>query len=505
MNSAERDELCFLPATELVARIRSRELSPVELTEAVLDRMQEMDPLLHAFCTPTPEPARRRARLIADDLVRGRDPGPLVGVPLGIKDLLSTKGIRTTSGSWVYRDHIPDEDDIVVERVLAAGAICLGKTNTSEFGYSASGLNPLFPATRNPWDTASSPGGSSAGSAAAVAAGLGPVALGSDGGCSVRAPAALCGLVGMKPSMGRVPVYPGCRDERLPGVSGWESIEHIGPLTRTVADAALMLSVLAGPDPRDRHSIPCGDVDWIAAARDGGERPDTVAGLRVGFSPDLGYLPVDPEVRGVVERAVREVVEGQLGCHVRAVRPGWSDPAAAFSALIMAETDLSGMRAMADRHADRMSPHLVAWLRGPWTAQDFTDANIARKALVNAMARLMRDLDVLITPTTAVAAFPVGAHGPGTIDGTPVSQSAWIGFNYPANLTGQPAISVPAGRTGAGLPVGLQIIGRHLADGTVLRLAAAIERAAPWAQLRPSITAGAASITTRATARTVRG
>ncbi|MGW4249716.1 amidase, partial [Nocardia sp. NPDC004722] len=178
MNSAEREELCFLPATELVARIRSRELSPIELTDAVLDRIQDVDPVLHAFCTPTPDLARRQARQIADDLVHGLDPGPLAGVPLGIKDLLSTKGIRTTSGSWVYRDHIPDEDDIVVERALVAGAICLGKTNTSEFGYSATGLNPIFPATRNPWNTALSPGGSSAGSAAAVAAGLGPVALG---------------------------------------------------------------------------------------------------------------------------------------------------------------------------------------------------------------------------------------------------------------------------------------------------------------------------------------
>ncbi|MGW4246481.1 amidase, partial [Nocardia sp. NPDC004722] len=249
--------------------------------------------------------------------------------------------------------------------------------------------------------------------------------LGSDGGCSVRAPAALCGLVGVKPSMGRVPVYPGCRDERFPGVSGWESIEHIGPLTRTVADAALMLSVLAGPDPRDRHSIPRADVDWLGAARAGAERPDTVAGLRVAVSLDLGYLPVDPQVRAIVERAVRDVVGERLGCHVETVDPRWPDPAAAFSALIMAETDLTGMRAMADAHGDRMSPHLVAWLRQPWTATDFTDANITRKTVVNAMARLMRDHDVLITPTTAVPAFPVDLHGPETINGTPVPDSSW--------------------------------------------------------------------------------
>ncbi|WP_405014771.1 amidase [Kitasatospora sp. NBC_01539] len=482
MNRAARDEICFLPATDLVAQVRRRTLSPVEIVDAVLDRTAELDPLLGAFCTPTPEIARERARRLADDLVHGRPTGPLAGVPIGVKDLLSTAGVRTTSGSVVHADHVPDEDDIVVERSAAAGAVLLGKTNTTEFGYSAVGHNPLFPPTRNPWNTALTPGGSSAGSAAAVAAGLGPVALGSDGGCSVRVPAAHCGLVGFKASMGRVPVYPGCRDERLPGVSGWESLEHIGPLTRTVADAALMLSVLAGPDPRDRHSIPCGDVDWQDAVRRGAA--DGVAGLRVAWSPDLGYLAVDPEVRRVTGAAVA-VLERGLGCRVEEVTPGWDDPAAAFEALVVAETDLRGMRRTIDEHGPRMSPHLVAWMRRPWTAEQLTDANIARKALVNRMARLMTGYDVLVTPTAAVPPFPVGIAGPTVTDGREVGENAWIGFNYPASLTGQPAVSVPAGWTRDGLPVGLQIVGRHLADATVLRVAAAFERAAPWTDRRP--------------------
>ncbi|MFC9328753.1 amidase [Kitasatospora sp. NPDC057015] len=482
MNRAERDELCFLPATELVALVRRRALSPVEIVDAVLDRMAEVDPVLGAFCTPTPERARARAASLADDLVHGRPTGPLAGVPIGVKDLLSTAGIRTTSGSAVHADHVPDEDDIVVERSVAAGAVVLGKTNATEFGYSPVGHNELFPATRNPWNPALTPGGSSAGSAAAVAAGLGPVALGSDGGCSVRVPAAHCGLVGFKASMGRVPVYPGCRDERLPGVSGWESVEHIGPLTRTVADAALVLSVLAGPDPRDRHSIPCGDVDWQEAARRGAA--DGVAGLRVAWSPDLGHLAVDPEVRRITRAAV-DVLERELGCRVEQVTPDWADPAAAFQALVVAETDLRGMRRMIDEHGPRMSPHLVAWMRHPWTAEDLTDANIARKALVNRMARLMADHDVLVTPTAAVPPFPVGVLGPTETDGRTVAETAWIGFNYPASLTGQPAVSVPAGWTADGLPVGLQIVGRHLADATVLRVAAAFERVAPWAHRRP--------------------
>lgn len=481
MTPEERDELCFLPATDIVTAVAGRRLSPVEIVDAVLDRLDEINPLIGAFCTPAPEQARARALALADDLARGGTPGPLAGVPLGVKDLIATAGLLTTSGSPAYRDHIPDEDDIVVERSRGAGAVVLGKTNTTEFGYSPVGHNPLFPPSRNPWNTGLTPGGSSAGSAAAVAAGLGPVALGSDGGCSLRVPAAFCELVGFKPSMGRVPVWPGCRDERYPGVSGWESIEHLGALTRTVADTALVLSVLAGPDPRDRHSIPCHDVDWTSAARRGAL--EGCAGLRIAYSPDLGYLPVDPAVRAVVDAAVSAFRD--LGCTVEDIDPGWSDPAEAFQALITAETDLSGMRRLIETHGPSMSPHLVAWMTREWTARELTDANIARKALTNRMAALMSRYDLLLTPTSAVPPFPVGVQGPGRIDGRRVDDTAWIGFNYPASLTGAPAVSVPAGRTPDDLPVGLQLIGRHLGDGTVLRAAAAYEAIRPWAQRRP--------------------
>ncbi|WP_329542502.1 amidase [Streptomyces sp. NBC_01358] len=489
MTPEERDELCFLPATDIVTGVADRRLSPVEIVDAVLDRMEEVNPLIGAFCTPAPEQARKRAVALADRLARGGTPGPLAGVPLGVKDLIATAGLRTTSGSPAYRDHVPDEDDIVVERSIEAGAVVLGKTNTTEFGYSAVGHNPLFPPSRNPWSTGLTPGGSSAGSAAAVAAGLGPVALGSDGGCSLRVPAAFCELVGFKPSMGRVPVWPGCRDERFPGVSGWESLEHLGVLTRTVADTALMLSVLAGPDPRDRHSIPCHDVDWNTAVRRG--TVEGCAGLRIAYSPDLGYLPVDPEVRAVVDDAVSAFRD--LGCTVEETEPGWSDPAEAFQALITAETDLTGMRRLIDAHGPSMSPHLVSWMTRGWTAQELTDANIARKALTNRMAAFMSRYDILITPTSAVPPFPVGIQGPGRIDGQRVTDTAWIGFNYPASLTGAPAVSLPAGRTTDGLPVGLQLIGGHLADETVLRTAAAYEAIRPWAHRRPSVTGGRAA------------
>ncbi|MFI7336625.1 amidase [Streptomyces sp. NPDC050085] len=481
------DEICRLSATETVALIRARALSPVEVTDAVLARLAAVDGELRAFCTPTPDLARAAARRVADAVSSGEDPGPLAGVPLGVKDLICTKGIRTTSGSHAYADFVPDEDDIVVERSVAAGAVVLGKTTASEFGYAATGGNPLFPETRNPWDTSRTPGGSSAGSAAAVAAGLGPVALGSDGGGSVRIPAALCGIFGFKASMGRVPVYPGCRDERFPGVSGWESVEHIGPLTRTVADAALLLSVLAGPDPRDRHSIPCADVAWTA------RRP--TGRLRIAYSPDLGRVAVDPEVRRVVDAAAR-VLERDLGADVDLVDLQLPDYSEAFGAIIAADTDLVGMREMADRLGPAMSPHLTALLRTPWTAEQFTRAHLVRKAVANRTARLMATYDLILTPTAAVAAFPVGTRGPEVIDGRAVPDEHWTSFTPLANLTGLPAASLPAGFTRDGLPVGIQLVGRHLADGPLLDVCAAYEEAAPWRDLWPPLRA---SVTTQRT------
>jgi aspartyl-tRNA(Asn)/glutamyl-tRNA(Gln) amidotransferase subunit A len=478
------DELCALPATELSRRIRDKEVSAVEVTEAALDRVGSLDGRLHAFSELTADLAREQAQQVADAVSRGEDLGPLAGVPIAVKDLIATAGIPTRCGSPAYRDFVPDEDDIVVERVKAAGAVILGKTNVPEFGYSGVGHNPIAETTRNPWDPAMTPGGSSAGSGVAVAAGMAPVALGSDGGGSVRIPAAHCGVYGFKGSMGRVPLYPGCRDERYPGISSWESLEHIGPLTRTVDDAALLMSVLAGPDPRDRHSLPAGDVDWLGATRGG------IRGLRVAFSADWGYLAVDPEVREIAGRAA-DVFAGELGCEVKQADPGWDDPFVHFWSLVFNDTDLTGMRAMVEQYGSEMSPHLVELILQPWTAEQFTDAVIARKRLVNTMWRFMGDYDLLLTPTLAVPPFPVDIQGPEKIDGRMVPSTAWLGFTLPINMTGQPAASVPAGFTSGGLPVGLQIIGRHLADADVLRASAAFEQAAPWADRWPAMAAAA--------------
>lgn len=481
-DSSTDNAICRMDAVTLAKRIKSKELSATEVTEAVLRRMDVLEPHLHAFCTPTPDVARAAAKAVDAQIAKGEAVGPLAGVPIGIKDLVATKGIKTVMGSKLYEDFIPDEDDIVVERLKAAGAVIIGKTNVPEFGYSGVGHNPVFETTRNPWNLAMTSGGSSAGSGASVATGVAPFAIGSDGGGSVRIPSAHCGLYGIKASMGRVALYPGCRDERYPGVSSWETLEHIGPMSRTVADSALMLSVIAGPDPRDRYSIPAADFDYLDAAQ-----PSDIKGLRIAYSEDWGYAAVDPEVRRVVSEAVA-VFEKELGCHVERANPGWrSDAGATFWALVAADTDLTGMRKLIAGREHEISPHLVDLVTKPWTGADFTDAHTQRKAICNAMWRFMSNYDLLITPTLAVPPFPVHMQGPEIIEGRMGKNADWLCFTFPANLTGQPAASIPAGFTKDGLPVGLQIIGRHLDDRLVLKASAAFEQARPWAHKWPAL------------------
>lgn len=466
-------------AVTLAARVRRREMSAHEAVVDALDRITALDGYLAAFCTVAPD-AIEAADAVDRRLAAGNPVGPLAGVPVAIKDLISTTGLRTTFGSGLYRDNVPTEDDVAVERLRAAGAIVVGKTNTSEFGYGAVGHNPLFPTTRNPWNTGLTPGGSSAGSASAVAAGMIPLALGSDGGGSVRVPAALSGLVGIKPSWGRVPVYPGCRDERDPGASGWESLEHIGPLTRTVADAALALSVLSGPSRRDRHSLPREAIDWTDLD------PRPLAGARLSFSHDLGFATVDDEVAEIALSAA-ETLARAVGGTLRNDRPEIGPTQPTFEGLVALDTDRTGLRRMAREQNYPLTGWLAEIVEAPWTADKFTDAILARKRIANAAWRFMDRYDFLLTPTAACAAFPIDLAGPAELGGVSAPLTAWTAFSALANLTGQPAASVPAGFTADGRPVGLQIIGRRLDDLGVLRAAAALEAAQPWADLWPAL------------------
>jgi len=476
------EDYTSLGAAEIARRVKAGSLSPVEIVETALSIQQRLDESLHAFCTPTPEAAREAARNLETRIRRGDKVGALAGVPVAIKDLVSTKGVRTTYGSKLYEDFIPDDDDIVVERLKAADAIMVGKTNASEFGYGGFGHNPVFPTTRNPWNLSLTPGGSSAGSAAAVAGRICPIAIASDGGGSIRLPAAFSGLVGIKASMGRVPVWPGCRDPRFPGASGWESIEHIGPLARSVMDAALTLDVIAGPDSRDRLSIPDEGVGWTEAAT----LPPGKLGLKIAYCPDWGGVRVDRGVRAVVDRAVSHF-ETDLACRVTIEQAPIGDFIDCFRAIVALETDIVGLRALSAGREGDLSPSVRALLSNSWTAEAFTSAITARKKVVQAMMQFMSKFDLLLTPTVPVLPFAIDLAGPGMIESETVADDAWTPALYPANLTGQPAASVPAGWTDEGLPVGLQIIGRHLADRSVVRAAAAFEACQPWIERLPVV------------------
>ena len=466
-------DLCFTAATDLAGMIRRKEVSPVEVTEAVLARIERLNPAINAYCTITADEALAAAREAEAAVMRGAARGPLHGVPISIKDLTITKGVRTTRGSRLYADAVPDEDAPVVERVKAAGAIIVGKTNTPEFGWKGDTSNPLFGATKNPWDPAreASAGGSSGGAGAAVAAGLAPLALGTDGAGSIRIPASFCGIVGLKQQLWRVPTYP---------PSPVETVAHTGPMARTVRDAALLLNVIAGPDERDRLSLPASGEDWLLACEGG------VRGLRVAWSPDLGYAAVDPEVARIAATAARRFADN-LGCTVEEAHPGFADPGRA-GRIIFYGGVAANVAGLPPERAALIDPALARALEEETvglTALDYIGANAVRQALWDTLRRYFARYDLLLTPTIAVPPFRAGGEGPREVASRAVERFGWTPFTYPFNLSGNPALTVPVGFTTTGLPVGLQIVGRRFDEATVLRAGAAFEAAQPWAELRP--------------------
>jgi aspartyl-tRNA(Asn)/glutamyl-tRNA(Gln) amidotransferase subunit A len=459
------------PAARLAEGIARKEVSPVEAVEAALDRIERLNGRLNAFCTVTADAARAEARRAEDAVMRGQPLGRLHGVPFSVKDTLDTAGVRTTMGAARFADRVPAEDAHVVARLRAAGGILLGKTTTPEMAHKGVTDSALLGVTRNPWAPDYTCGGSSGGAGVAAATGMGPLAVGTDEGGSIRIPASYCGVVGLKPTFGliaRVPV----------GVA--EMLTHHGPLCRTVADAALFLTVAAGRDDRDAWSLPVEPVDYTRTlARAPGR-------LRVAWSPRLGYAAVDPEVLRITGAAVRGFTA--LGWTVQEADPGFEDPADVANAFrhpglaAAVGDDLEQERA-------RMDPTLVALVESGrrMTAVDVARAAVRRHALWAELDRFFADHDVLATPAVAVPAFPVSQAPPLQVDGRPVGPRGWIAFTYPFNVAGLPAIVVPAGWTAAGLPVGLQLVGRRLDDARVLAAAAAVEASAPWADRWPPI------------------
>jgi aspartyl-tRNA(Asn)/glutamyl-tRNA(Gln) amidotransferase subunit A len=457
------DDIALLSATELVRCYAAGELSPVDATQAALDRVDAHDSAVNAMCLIDPDHALAAARESEGRWARGEPVGAVDGVPTTIKDLLPTKGWPTLRGSrLISPDQEWNDDAPATARLREHGAVLIGKTTTPEFGWKGVTDSLLCGPTGNPWAPSQTAGGSSGGSAAAVALGMGALSVGTDGGGSVRIPAGFSGIVALKPTYGRVPLYP---------PSPFGTLAHIGPMTRTVSDTALMMDVLTGPDVRD----------WSALAPPAGSYLDDldagVAGLRIAYSPRLGYVDVDPEVEALVLKAVG--VLSELGALVEEVDPGFDDPVAAYHTLWFSGA-AKVVLAYGDDALGRIDSGLAEAVEEGrrYTALDYLDATAVRMDLGVRMGQFHQQYDLLVTPTLPVPAFEAGVEVPA---GSGMRRwTEWTPFSYPFNLTQQPAASVPCGLTDAGLPVGLHVVGPRHADALVLRACRAYEAASTW-------------------------
>lgn len=464
-SSTERTDLADCTATELLQLYRSGGASPVDATRAVLARIDALNPQLKAFCLVAQESALQSAM---DSEARwqqfrqgGAPCGELDGVPVSIKDLILTRGMPTLRGSHTVDVKQPwDVDAPVTARLREAGAVILGKTSTPEFGCKGETNSPRTGITRNPWDLSKTPGGSSGGAAAAVASGMGPLAVGTDGAGSVRIPAAFCGNFGLKPSFGRVPAYP---------LSPFGSVAHLGPHSRSVRDAALMMNVLKKPDPRDWTSLPPDGSDYLQGLEDG------IRGLRIAWSPTLGYAKnVFPEVARSVAEAVAQLSE--LGAHVEQIDPGFEDPLEITTGLWFAGAwTVWNSLTPAQQALTDPDFRAEALLGEKLSLLDIQRLHLQRGALGSQMRQFMQRFDLLVTPSVAVPAFEARPAGHTPMD--PVAMLGWTPFSYPFNLTQQPASTVPCGLTTGGLPIGLQFVGPMFGDALVLRASRAYEAA----------------------------
>ena len=468
--------LAFTPASKQRDMIAAKQVSPVELVELYLRRIDALNPQLNAYLTVVGDMALGWAKDAEAAVMRGDDLAPLHGVPISIKDLNATKGIRTTNGSLIFKDDVPDADDIVAERIRASGAIILGKTNTPEMGHKGSTENRLGPPCRNPWDTTRTPGGSSGGAAAGQVAGLSALSQGSDGGGSIRIPASYCGLYGIKGTQGRVPSI-----TTAPG--GWGQLGQNGPITSTVKDSALLLQALSGPDDRDPLCIRTQPPDFSANLGKG------VMGLRIGWTPNFGSAPVDPEVRAACEAAALAFQD--LGAHVEDANIN-IDYEEAFDTMdtIMFSDRAANNGVHLEENADLLDDTLRPLIEEAmtWSARKLAFALRRFEWHRYNFARIFDKYDLLLSPVMATPAFTIG-EPPQVIDGQPVMSEFWgfNPFNFLINMSGQTAASIPCGFTEGGLPIGLHMIGDKGQESLVLQASAAYEEAHPWAHLHPPV------------------
>ncbi|MCK9230070.1 MAG: amidase [Syntrophales bacterium] len=463
----------FASVLDLAARIRSGELSPLELMEVTLRRIDEINPILNAFVSICHDRALAEARKATEAIASGSVPGPLAGIPLAVKDLEDVGGMITTFGSVPFRDNMADRDSIQVERLRKAGAIVVGKTNTPEFGFTGFTRNRLFGTTRNPWNLERTPGGSSGGSAAAVAGGMVPMATGSDGGGSIRIPATYSGCFGLKTSVGRIPWGP------VPLLPLTGIVVH-GPMTRTVGDAALYLDCVTGSHPAAPDSLPRPAASYLA------ELDNLPEKLNIAFSPTLGYATVQPDVMSRVEEAVRAFEA--MGHLVELLEEPMPKVDSVWNRLFSVDIYGSLQKVIA-LNRKQINRTIVASLEA---ARDLTIDEVLRAQAVRTeqnrwLWRLFDRFDLLMTPAMPTEAFVAEGPPPSEINGKPVDVLDVAAFTYPFNISGHPAASVPAGFTESGMPVGLQIVGPRHRDDLVLQASRAFEKARPWQGVYPPL------------------
>jgi amidase len=458
-------DISRMDAVEIARRVKAREISPTQVVEAHLAAIQRTNPTVNAVCTLAADHAFEAARRLEEDLASGRPLGPLAGVPVGIKDVTPTAGIRTTYGSTLYAEHVPTEDALVVQRLKAAGAIVIGKTNTPEFAAGANTVNAVFGATRNPWNPALSASGSTGGGAAGLRCGMFALAEGSDLGGSLRTPAAFCGVVGLRPSPGLVPKYP--------SATPWNTLSVAGPMARSVVDLAVMLQAMSGPSPYSPIVVPVEGRDFAAAARAG-----IKTGLRIAYCPDIAKIGVDNEVERLCRAAAFDL-QG-AGVSVEEIDLDLSAGRPAF-------LQLRGQMMIANQFdrlgkIDKLGANLAGNIR-LGLAQSPRDVALGERGqaeIFHAFRRFFEKYDCLITPCTAVPPFPVERNYPETINGQPMKTYIdWVAPTFLVTLAGLPAASVPCGFTSANLPVGLQIVGPRWGEEVVLGTAKTVEASHP--------------------------
>ncbi len=469
------EDFCYTPASTLAPMLRAKELSPVELCQAVLARIEALEPTLNAFVVLDGDGAMQQAKAVEARIIKGEAVGPLAGLTVTIKDLAQTAVLPTQRGSLSLKGNVHDVDTPFVTSLKNAGAIVLGKTTTSEFGWKGVSHSPLTGVTHNPWKHGYNAGASSAGAGVGAAAGYGPLHQGSDGAGSIRMPSHFCGVFGIKPGFGRVPSWP---------VGNTDQVSHNGPMTRTVMDSAMMLKVMAGPHHWDHFTLEAPPEDYPARLRKG------VRGRKIAYSPDLGFARVDPEVAALVAAGVTAFEE--LGAQVEHVSPeklAFAKEGPELIRFFWAVHEIASYGHLLPEWEGRLDPGLVACIRAGdgYSAVEYVHMRARKLAYMEAWHRFMDGYDLLVTPAVSVAAFPADRLNPEHWPQHDWDWVQWAEFSYPFNFSGQPAASIPCGFTQEGLPVGLQVVGRRFNDLGVLQAASAFEEARPWADKRPQV------------------